>query len=200
MDIATYHAEVRRTSDPDFPYSEKMVLAGLGIAGEASEFAALVREIVTDEQYGVSPSNGQHDDLCEEAGDLLWYMAYLLNHFEMTFEVITASSLEAYQSFPFFRIEDESDIMATALELTIAAGAVADFVKKHILHQKPLDLTVLVGRLTIVFGNLTILLNHFDIKLGDALDKNTAKLRVRYPDGWSVAASLARADKQQNAE
>lgn len=194
MEIEEYHVEVKRTSSPDAPHNEVIVLAGLGIAGEAAEVVSLVRETATDEDFTGIQSIHQRDDLREEAGDLLWYMAYLLNHFNLTFDVITASSLDSYQSF---FADHPRDITVTALDMSIAAGALADIAKKHVLHQKPLDMISLVGQLVLVFANLTILLNHFDIKLTDALDTNTAKLRIRYPNGWSAIDSLARADKQQ---
>ena len=70
-----YQAEALRTAGTDFSYVErgavveKLLLAALGVSGEAGEFTDLVKKHVY---------HGAHLDrerLIKELGDVLWYLA-----------------------------------------------------------------------------------------------------------------------------
>jgi NTP pyrophosphatase (non-canonical NTP hydrolase) len=82
------------------------------------------------------------------------------------------------------------------------AGECLDLVKKSYAYDKPLDTDKLIEEA----GDAFHYLNMLCLKLGEALgkpfgiqdliDHNVTKLRKRYPNGYSDAAAIARADKQ----
>jgi NTP pyrophosphatase (non-canonical NTP hydrolase) len=61
------------------------------------------------------------------------------------------------------------------------AGEVADHIKKIVYHDHPLDTAKLAE------------------ELGEVMEANIAKLRARYPDGWSAERSQNRPEYQQAA-
>lgn len=78
------------------------------------------------------------------------------------------------------------------LGLTGEAGEVADLIKKHVFYDHELDLDAIRKEMGDVLWYLTFLCNALDITLSDVMDVNAAKLRVRYPDGWSKERSINR--------
>ncbi len=77
------------------------------------------------------------------------------------------------------------------------AGEVADMVKKHVGHGHPLDRDALVEELGDVLWYVAAIATLHGLTLGDVATTNVAKLRLRYPDGFSEAASLERKDQQE---
>lgn len=81
-----------------------------------------------------------------------------------------------------------------ALGVAGEAGEVADLVKKHVGHGHDLPTEKLVDELGDVLWYLTVLANALGVSLEAVAARNVAKLRRRYPDGFSSEASLARVD------
>lgn len=77
------------------------------------------------------------------------------------------------------------------------AGEVADIIKKHIHHRAPRDVAKLRKELGDVLWYLAHACNVMGWRLDDIAAENVAKLRARYPDGFSTAASIAKADEVQ---
>lgn len=105
----------------------------------------------------------------DEAGDVCWYMAWLCDIYQIR-------NLTGYDS-------GNEDV------LTIAAR-VADMVKKNVGHNHPMPVAVLqrwlegiLWLLEVDYGDLT-----------EVYETNIAKLRKRYPDGFSVERSINRID------
>ena len=76
MQLNEYQIEARRVSkvkDDDTPHF--WAIWGLGLAGEAGEVADHVKKILRDDDGNVSESRRQ--DMAEELGDALWYVARL---------------------------------------------------------------------------------------------------------------------------
>ena len=69
MNLHTYQLRALRTQRPDLTERQRLVQSALGLAGEAGEFADLVKKI---EFHGHSPFVS---DLTSELGDVLWYLA-----------------------------------------------------------------------------------------------------------------------------
>lgn len=76
-----------------------------------------------------------------------------------------------------------------ALGLTGEAGEVADIIKKHIFHEKPLDREALIKELGDVRWYLELLAFTVGVTMEEVEDRNVAKLRERYPNGFSTEAS-----------
>lgn len=81
-----------------------------------------------------------------------------------------------------------------ALGVAGEAGEVADLIKKHVGHGHPLDRAKVVKELGDVLWYVAVLAHQVDATLEEVAGANVAKLRARYPEGFSTAASLARVD------
>ncbi len=81
-----------------------------------------------------------------------------------------------------------------ALGLAGEAGEVVDTVKKAVFHQHGLDRDVLIKELGDVLWYVAALCSKLDVSLSEVMERNIAKLRTRYPEGYSSAASKVRAD------
>lgn len=88
-----------------------------------------------------------------------------------------------------------SRLMAT-MGLAGETGEVVDLVKKVEFHGKPLDRQALIKELGDVLWYLTALRLFEGITLDEVMATNVAKLRARYPTGFSATAANARADEQ----
>lgn len=87
------------------------------------------------------------------------------------------------------------DLDLGALGLAGEAGEVADLLKKHVHHHKPLDRGALVKELGDVLWYLAFLCEANGITLEEVASANAEKLRARYPDGFTTTAANARADE-----
>lgn len=83
------------------------------------------------------------------------------------------------------------------LGLTGEAGEVADLIKKHIHHKKPLDREKLLRELGDVRWYLEYLLIVCDFTMEQIETANIEKLRVRYPNGFNTEDSIKRMDENQ---
>jgi NTP pyrophosphatase (non-canonical NTP hydrolase) len=81
-----------------------------------------------------------------------------------------------------------------ALGLAGESGEVCDLLKKAWGHGHVLDEAKLKKELGDVLWYVAALGLQFGINLQDIAEANVAKLRARYPDGFSTAASIARVD------
>lgn len=82
-----------------------------------------------------------------------------------------------------------------ALGLIGEAGEIAEDMKKHLYHEHELDHDALVKELGDVLWYLAVLAQEVGVELEEVATTNIAKLRLRYPDGFSPAHSMRRADK-----
>lgn len=82
-----------------------------------------------------------------------------------------------------------------ALGLSGESGEVADIIKKVVYHNKPLDRDALIKEL----GDCLWYAEALMIAIGTSREEvervNVAKLRIRYPDGFSYEAANKRADE-----
>jgi NTP pyrophosphatase (non-canonical NTP hydrolase) len=81
-----------------------------------------------------------------------------------------------------------------ALGLAGEAGEVADTIKKAVFHRHGLDREKLIKELGDVLWYLAAICTKLDVSLNLVMDRNIAKLRERYPEGYSSEASKARVD------
>lgn len=71
-----------------------------------------------------------------------------------------------------------------ALGVTGEAGEVADIIKKHLYHGKPLDKVHLVEEMGDVLYYIQALCNMYSVSLEYVMVKNSEKLKKRYPNGF----------------
>lgn len=76
------------------------------------------------------------------------------------------------------------------------SGEVVDLIKKVFANGRALDKDKLIKEMGDLQFYIQALCNVLGISLMDVIVVNTAKLNARYPDGYSDAASLAKADEK----
>lgn len=108
-----------------------------------------------------------------------------------------------YQRLAARTLIDAPDAEYTAAEIMLVwnalgvageAGEVADLIKKSVFHRHPLDREKLIKELGDVLWYVAALCTKLEITLSDVMELNVEKLRRRYPEGYSSAASQQRTD------
>lgn len=91
---------------------------------------------------------------------------------------------------------EEMKLKQSVMGLGIAgeAGEVADLIKKHVGHGHDLDRNKLVKELGDVLWYIAAIATLNGLSLADVAITNVAKLRLRYPEGFSEEASRNRKD------
>lgn len=90
---------------------------------------------------------------------------------------------------------EEKGLNCAAMGLAGEAGEVCDLVKKWQHHRAPRDAAKLRKELGDVLWYLAHACNVMGWRMEDIAAENVAKLRARYPDGFSTEASIAKADE-----
>ena len=72
------------------------------------------------------------------------------------------------------------------------AGEAINIVKKHLAQGHPLDREALIRELADVAWYLAETATALDLDLDAVLSQNLAKLRARYPEGFSAQQSMRR--------
>jgi len=91
--------------------------------------------------------------------------------------------------------QDREHLANFALGLTGEAGEVADAIKKHLFHGKALDRDHVAKEIGDVLWYVSMLATTLGFELDELAERNVAKLKARYPDGFSEADSEARRDE-----
>ena len=89
---------------------------------------------------------------------------------------------------------DEAMLAGLALGLAGEAGEVVELVKKGVFHRHGLDKAGFEKELGDVLWYVAALCTRLGLDMAAVMEKNIEKLRQRYPDGFSTAGSLRRAD------
>lgn len=84
------------------------------------------------------------------------------------------------------------DLACHALGVAGEAGEVADLFKKHLFHGHALDVGKATKELGDVLWYVAVLAQRIGVPLSEVADANVAKLRARYPDGFSSERSKNR--------
>lgn len=90
----------------------------------------------------------------------------------------------------------EDALILGALGLTGEAGEVSDQIKKFMYHNHELRVYHLEEELGDVLWYLNLIAAAVGSTLEQVAKKNMEKLAKRYPNGFSTAASIARADEK----
>lgn len=88
MDFETYRRDVRPTVRPELSERERILLAALGLTGEAGEVAENVKKHLFHEH----PFD--RDALRDEMGDVLWYLVFLCDTLCITVEEVMEANVE----------------------------------------------------------------------------------------------------------
>lgn len=88
----------------------------------------------------------------------------------------------------------DTQLMVLALGVAGEAGEVADLVKKFVGHNHPLVHSEVIKELGDVLWYVSALAAHCNSSLEEVASANIAKLKKRYPEGFSADASRDRND------
>lgn len=88
----------------------------------------------------------------------------------------------------------DTDLMLcwTAIGLAGECGEVCDYIKKAIFHQHGFNKHKLADELGDVLWYVAALAQTAGLSLSDIMEQNIAKLKIRYPDGYSSERSINR--------
>jgi NTP pyrophosphatase (non-canonical NTP hydrolase) len=89
-------------------------------------------------------------------------------------------------------------ILWNAIGAAGEAGELANMIKKGILHRHGVDPEKIRDEIGDVLWYLAGLCTQFGFTLGDAMESNIAKLKKRYPDGFSEQDSKLREEIHNN--
>lgn len=77
-------------------------------------------------------------------------------------------------------------------------GEIMDTIKKSLMYGKPIDVQNLKEECGDVLWYMAIMLDELDCSFEEIMEQNVAKLRKRYPKGFTEKDAIARADKNEN--
>lgn len=96
---------------------------------------------------------------------------------------------------PGFEIPDDQIMLVwNALGLVGEAGECADAIKKAVFHQHGIDREKIIREIGDVLWYAAGICTVLGVDLGDAMATNIEKLKLRYPNGFTSADSVKRAD------
>jgi len=90
MNFDEYQSGARKTAI--YPQDYLITYPALGLVGEAGEIANKVKKILRDDN-GVC-SDQKREQLVEEMGDVLWYLAALASDLDVSLDMIATSNLK----------------------------------------------------------------------------------------------------------
>ncbi len=96
-------------------------------------------------------------------------------------------------------LDEREHLLDAAAGLAEEAGEVLGTVRKHLFQDRPLDRQVVTRELGDALWCLSAVASALGISLGDVAHTNVEKLRLRYPDGFTVADATARRDEDDAA-
>ena len=113
--------------------------------------------------------------------------------------MITPLSMREYQALAARTLRSEKDgplsLAILGLGLVGEAGEVAEAVKKHVGHGHALDVDAVKKELGDVLWYVAGIATTLGLDLSEVASANIDKLKKRYPDGFTSAASVARVDE-----
>lgn len=163
-----YAKEVKRTMGPTCTVES----AELGLLGEAGEVCDLVKKSLERREL---LHNGK---MVEELGDVLWYLMALT----LKYPKLQLSMEKWNQPSPISSIDYTLSFHCVEL-VQRCSGLVSDCYGKLTLSVVLVEVDALLG----MIGS----------NRSECMERNVEKLRKRYPDGFSAAASKARADEEK---
>lgn len=110
----------------------------------------------------------------------------------MDFDLYQKQSARTLVSQPKYMTREERLVLA--LGLAGEAGEAVDHIKKVEGHGHPLVANALTSELGDVLWYVAAIASAYGLNLGDVAAMNVAKLRARYPEGFTTEASVNRKD------
>ena len=187
MDLKEYEVLAMRTAK-QMDTAAMLAHGAMGCMTEAGEFAYTTSLLFDDNEW-------HSDNALEELGDGLWFANYTA--------VALGTSLEAVKdraTFPMPKMlhsgyPHSGDLVGTTLNYCSASENIGTPVKAHVYYGKPLDKELVSTALAIFYKRIIALGCICGFSLSEVMEHNIAKLAKRYPDKYTDAAAIERADK-----
>lgn len=176
---------------PDGPVVVRLNTAVLGLVGEVGEFADLLKKVVG---HGHTPDPVKFG---KEGGDVFWYLAELSDAFgiEMEDRDVDTAQQEAALAILGGQLTKNEKPYEVAIEYVLAAafnaGQVAG-IYNALMQGTEADWASVQILLANVSTYVATALYLMGLPLWAVLEHNIAKLKERYPDGFSEERSINR--------
>lgn len=186
MTVATYSDYedfVTRLGSPFTMENEcsKAGTAGLGLAGEAGEVAAIVVDLMAENDADELPEAWRLK-LIDELGDIMWYVAFTTKNVIRTSLQATVDIYGDVDSLS--KTYPVRALRVFQPQLTNRCCAVSDIIKKVLYHGKPFNDDVrekIKENLGSIVSLVTMMAKDVcRVELKDVIDRNVAKLSERY--------------------
>lgn len=187
MKITEFQEQAARTliDAPDWEISngEIMLLWNVfGLVGEMGELMEAVKLVAND--------GSQHIALVKkEGGDVLWYLAAICTKLD-----IDMRDLSHPYNRPRRMVSDPIPYRSQSLEVVLRMICMVEYVKKGVFHRHGVKVIDLLPFLIDAYAAVVDWLIGCGLERGDVMQANIDKLKLRYPEGWSAEASMARVD------
>lgn len=172
VDFDAYQLAALRTAGDK---AEDFACHAMGLAGEAGEVVDLLKKHL---YHGHALDTGA---LAKELGDVLWYVAVLAHRSGLMLSAVASGMLDG----------PATPIWCNALRLCAETSYVVGLVESLIdgvvvprSHQR--------YALGVVLNRIASIASVIDLDLAEVAAINIAKLKVRYPDGFTAERSMNR--------
>lgn len=183
MYIKDYQALAIRTAKMFPTLEENLTHAVIGMITELGELATAIKRAFI---YGQGYTPKILENILEEVGDFMWYVALAAHALDFELDVMLG--------------EDQG---CTVTEMQEGLVRHPDYEMATPVHRLRVIANYLVQfdgsqdmvHVGIMVLSLTALLHELGLSLDDACAQNIEKLKLRFPDAYSDEAAEARADK-----
>lgn len=180
MEYAVYQEASRRTRRKGTDKGADMMNALFGIIGETGEIADLVKKLYFHEHKPETI----YPKLAEEAGDLLWYVAWMADLFGFSLaELIDMVG-------PRRSVYGQEAIIYIALRLNSNGDRLIEWIEEAAEDKTPLQF--IERGLISILSLLWWLADEIDTTLEAIAAANIEKLHRRYPNGFDPNRSINR--------
>lgn len=187
MKLTEYVPLAIRTEKP-LPKIDRLIHGCMGLITEIGEVTTELKRMAI---YGKELDSGRKAHILEEVGDVMWYVAIMLDtiHADLGY-VQLAPQMEMPSG-------EEGRYEAMAMMLGVHCGRVC-YRTQSFAMEGYVDESSLPGylaSLAMIINGMYVLSLFCDSTLNKAMADNIAKLRIRYPATYSNEAAEGRADK-----
>lgn len=89
----------------------------------------------------------------------------------------------------------QADALHAILGMSGEVGELVDGFKKHLIYGKQVDMANLIEEAGDVLWYMALLFRSIGVSFESVMEMNIEKLKLRYPDKYTDAHAIARADK-----
>lgn len=97
---------------------------------------------------------------------------------------------------PHLHMDMPAEFYHSIMGMSTETGELLDIVKKNMFYRKPIDYAHVKEELGDVMWYIAQLCRILNLNLEEILQENIDKLRIRYPEQFTVEDALNRKDKQ----